>query len=265
VVQGVSGIAGLALKRDGTPRYVPLLICDHTVGEITATAVSAALYKRLCDGVGSVIEVPMFETMAAYVLQEHMGPTTFDPPLGLPGDSRVLDAFTAPVQTEDGWISLSANTNAQAANFLKAIGRPELVEDNRFASVAARFTNATAWFELRSSALRKKTTAHWLKVFAESDVPSMICHTLESLQDDSHLKRVGLVTQREHVTEGSIAEIRSSILTEGATLPLRHCAQPLGWDTRSVLEEYGVPLELVEQMLNSGAACDGRNPIEASK
>ena len=261
VVQGVSGIAGLALRRDGTPRYVPLLICDHTVGEITVGAIAAALFRRQRSGVGTVIEVPMFETMAAYVLQEHLGPTTFSPPLGPAGDARVLDSFNAPVQTLDGWISLSANTNPQAASFLRAIDRHDLLDDPRFATVQDRFRNATAWFELRANALRRRGTDHWLRVFAEHDVPAMVCHTLESLPDDPHLKQVGIVRRRPHATEGEVADIRPSILTDGNPLPLRDAAQPLGWDTRNVLEELGLPSEAVDMLLRDGAAHDGRAAV----
>lgn len=258
VVQGVSGIAGLFLRRDGTPRYVPLLICDHTVGEITASAISAALYKRLRDGEGSTIEVPMFETMAAYVLQEHLGSSTFEPPVGPPGDGRVLDASNTPVPTADGWISLSANTDQQAAGFLRAIGREELIEDPRFCSVAARFKNATAWFDLRAAALQEKPTAHWLKVFAECDVPAMICHTLETLPDDEHLSEVGILTRAEHPTEGSVVNVRSTILSDGRPAPVGHPAQPLGWDTLNVLGEFGIAGATIDDLLSDGAAVDGR-------
>ena len=43
VVQGATGMAGLTLARDGVPTYIPMLICDHVVGEITAGAILAAL------------------------------------------------------------------------------------------------------------------------------------------------------------------------------------------------------------------------------
>ena len=84
VIQGVSGVAGLALQRDGVPRFAPLLLADHVVGEITAGAISAALFRRSRTGRGTRLEIPMFETMAAFVLQEHLGPQSFHPALGQP-------------------------------------------------------------------------------------------------------------------------------------------------------------------------------------
>lgn len=261
VVQGVAGIAGLSLRRDGVPRYAPLVLCDHTVGEITAGAICAALFRRARTGEGATLEVPMFETMAAYVLQEHLGAASFHPPLGPAGDTRVLDPNNMPVATADGWISLSANTDEQAAGFLRAIGRPDLIDDPRFCNVAARFRNANDWFDLRAGALKTKPTAHWLAVFAEVDVPAMICHTLESLPHDKHLLDVGMTMTESHPTEGEVTTIRPSILVDGAPAPTGHVAQPLGWDTRSVLEDFGFPRHEIDALVKEGSALDGRAAV----
>jgi len=259
VVQGVSGVAGLFERREGTPRYAPLLLCDHTVGEITAGAIAMALYKRSRDGKGTAIEVPMFETMAAFVMQEHLGPTSFDPPLGRAGDARVLDPNNLPVRTSDGWLSISANNDAQAAGFLRAVGKPELIDDPRFCSIAARFKHATEWFDLRANSLTENTSAHWLEALAAEDVPAMTCHTLETLPDDPHIRQVGLTAQVEHPTEGTVTTIRPTVLVEGEKLPAGHPAQPLGWDTRDVLAEHGLSADEIDALIADGGALDGRS------
>ena len=138
----------------------------------------------------------MHETMAAFVLQEHLGPATFDPPLGPPGDRRVLDPFARPIATQDGWIAITANTDAQAKVFLRAVGREDLIDDPRFSSVAARVKNSNDWYRLREKSIASGTTAHWLKVFAELDIPAMPCHALAAIPDDPHLAAVKLVDAR---------------------------------------------------------------------
>ena len=126
VLQAASGLAGLTIERDGAPSFAPFLAADHVVAEIAAGAIAAALVRRFRTGEGATIEIPMHETMAAFVLQEHLGPATFDPPLGPPGDRRVLDPNARPIATQDGWIAITANTDAQAKVFLKAVGRADL-------------------------------------------------------------------------------------------------------------------------------------------
>lgn len=195
VIQGASGIAGLFQARDGSPSYVPLVVCDHIVGEIAAGAILAAVLKRNAGNGGSSIEIPMFETMAAFVLQEHLAQATFDPPVGPVGDRRLLNPNNHPLKTADGWISVTINTDPQVKAFLKAVGRDQLLDDERFATVSARALNVDAWFEVRGAALSDKTTAQWLQIFQDADIAAMPCHTTETLVADPHIQAVGLLSQ----------------------------------------------------------------------
>jgi crotonobetainyl-CoA:carnitine CoA-transferase CaiB-like acyl-CoA transferase len=254
VVQGATGMAGLTLARDGTPTYVPMLICDHVSGEIAAGAILAALMERQATGKGRSIEVPMFETMAAFVLQEHLAQQSFDPPVGPPGDLRLLSPHNKPVATADGWISFTVNTDAQVRAFLRVTGREAMLDDARFASVAARAHNVAEWFEVRGAALTGKTTAEWLELLRGADIAAQPCHTLSSLQSDPHLQAVGLIQSETHPTEGKTAAIRSTIRFDDAYPALRASARPQGWDTRTILEEIGYGDREIEAMLSTGGA-----------
>jgi crotonobetainyl-CoA:carnitine CoA-transferase CaiB-like acyl-CoA transferase len=253
VVQGVTGMAGLFLKRDGAPNYVPMLICDHVAGEIAAGSILAAIVDYQATGKGCTIEVPMFETMAGFVLQEHLAQQSFDPPMGPPGDLRLLSPHNKPVQTADGWISFTVNTDPQVRAFLGATGRNELLHDERFTSVAARAKNVKEWFEIRGTPLTSKTTEEWLDLFQKADIASQPCHTLESLQQDKHLKAVGLISHESHPTEGKTAAIRASIKVNDGYLDKRSASQPKGWDSKSLLAEIGFDQDQIQDMLNSGA------------
>jgi crotonobetainyl-CoA:carnitine CoA-transferase CaiB-like acyl-CoA transferase len=254
VVQGVTGMAGLALARDGAPKYVPMLICDHVVGEIAAGAILAAIMQRQQSGAGASIEIPMFETMAAFVLQEHLAAHSFDPPAGPIGDQRLLSPHNKPVQTADGWISFTINTDPQVRAFLQASGRNDLLDDVRFATVASRAKYVAEWFAVRGTPLTGKTTAEWLAIFQAADIAAMPCHTLETLRQDPHLDAVGLVTFEQHPTEGRTAAIRSSIRFNGDFPPTGQPAQPRGQDTRAILAELGYAPQEIDAMASSGTA-----------
>lgn len=252
VVQGATGMAGLFLARDGVPSYMPMLICDHVVGEIAAGAILAAAIEKERTGNGMLLEVPMFETMAAFVLQEHLAQQSFDPPVGPPGDRRLLSPHNKPVKTKDGYISFTINTDSQVEAFLKVTGRDDLVGDTRFATVAARAVNVEAWFEIRGAPLTDKTTEEWLEILQAEDLAAMPCHTLETLPKDPHLDAVQLVSFEDHPTEGRTAAIRSSIRADGKTAPMQTPSAPRGWDTRSVLEELGYAEKEIETLLEAG-------------
>jgi crotonobetainyl-CoA:carnitine CoA-transferase CaiB-like acyl-CoA transferase len=256
VVQGATGMAGLSLARDGTPAYVPMLICDHVAGEIAAGAILAAVINRKTSGDGASIEVPMFETMAAFVLQEHLAQQSFDPPVGAAGDMRLLSPHNKPVQTSDGWISFTINTNSQVQAFLKVTGREVLLEDPRFLSVAMRARYVSEWFEIRGAPLTEKTTDDWLALFRAADIAAQPCNTLESLPRDPHLQAVGLVQMEDHPTEGKVAAIRSTIRFDQNFPELRSPSSPRGWDTRTVLTSLGLADQTIQELLLSGAALE---------
>lgn len=254
VVQGVTGMAGLMLERDGAPAYIPMLICDHVVGEITAGAVLAAVLQLKSSGAGATIEIPMFETMATFVLQEHLAQQSFEPPVGPFGDLRLLSPHNKPVKTADGWISFTINTDPQVRAFLEATGREEYIEDERFSSVAARAKNVGLWFSIRGAPLTQKTTGEWLAIFRAADIAAMPCHTLETLRTDPHLDAVGLFLKDEHPTEGATIALRPSIKIDNAFPPLRTPSQPKGWETRAILHDLGLPDQEIETLIAEGAA-----------
>lgn len=256
VVQGATGMAGLTLRRDGTPNYVPMLICDHVAGEIAAGAILAAMVERRTTGKGCSIEVPMFETMAAFVMQEHLAQHSFDPPVGPPGDLRLLSPHNRPVQTANGWISFTVNTDPQVKAFLRVTGRDDLLEDPRFNSVAARAKNVKEWFELRGAPLTSRSTKEWVALMRSVDIAVQPCNTLESLPEDEHLQAVGLVSSEQHPTEGKVAAIRSTIRFDDTYPPLRGPSQPKGWETRSVLLDAGYSPEEVATLIGEGTAID---------
>lgn len=254
VVQGATGMASLFLRRDGDPNYVPMLICDHVAGEIAAGSILAAMVDRKANGNGCTIEVPMFETMAAFVLQEHLAQQSFDPPVGPAGDQRLLSPHNKPVRTADGWISFTVNTDSQVRAFLQVTGRDTLLDDPRFSSVSARAKNVTQWFEIRGTPLTDKTTNAWVEILQKADIAVQPCHTLETLPHDKHLKAVGLIQHEDHPTEGRTAAIRASIRVDNAYLDLRDSSQPKGWETRQLLAELGFSEGEMSTMLNTGSA-----------
>jgi crotonobetainyl-CoA:carnitine CoA-transferase CaiB-like acyl-CoA transferase len=254
VLQGASGIAGLTMARDGKPAYVPMLICDHVVGEIAAGTIMAALMQKQNTGIGVSLEIPMFETMASFVLQEHLAQQSFEPPVGPAGDLRLLSPHNQPIKTKDGYISFTINTDAQVKAFLKITDRTELLDDERFATVASRAKYVSEWFEIRGTALENKTTEEWLIIFREVDLPAMPCHTLETLTEDAHLKAVELIDFENHPTEGKTAVIRSTIQVDSKYSSARSAAVPKGWDTTEILSDLGYSAAEMENLFVEKAA-----------
>lgn len=258
IIQGVGGMAALHHIVTGEPRFVPMVVADKVVGLIAVQMIAMALYQRTRTGEGCAIEIPMFENLAKFVLEEHMYLKTFEPPLGATGDPRILDAHNRPIPTKDGYICVSANTDAQAFAFFDAIGRPELKTDPRFCSVPARFAHVKEYFQVRVDALKARTTAEWLEALDRRDVPAMSYNTLDSLLEDPHLREVGFFELKDHPTEGKTRSMRLPNKWSSGARREWNPAPKLGQHSVEILRELGCADAEIEAMVAAGVTIDGR-------
>ncbi len=253
IVQSLSGVAGTLERATGEPRFVPMVMSDHTTGLIAAQCIGFALYRREKTGRGEAIDVPMLENMASFVSSEHLGAATFDPPIGPSGDGRLLSPDYRPLPTKDSYITVGPNTNQQAFAFFDAIGRPELKTDPRFDSAFARTNNAAAYFEVRKAGLAQKTTAEWLEIFDRLDVPAARYNTIDDLLTDPHLADVGFFQPEEHPSEGRIRRSRRANKFSGGERAAETHAPTLGEHTNAILTEAGYGATEIEALRSSGA------------
>lgn len=253
IVQSLSGVAGTLERATGEPRFVPMVMSDHTTGLIAAQCIGFALYRREKTGVGEAIDVPMLENMASFVSSEHLGAATFDPPIGPSGDGRLLSPDYRPLPTKDGYITVGPNTNQQAFAFFDAIGRPELKTDPRFDSAFARTNNAAAYFEVRKTGLAQKTTAEWLEIFDRLDVPAARYNTIDDLLTDPHLADIGFFQLEDHPSEGRIRRSRRANKFSGGERTAETHAPTLGEHTNAILAEAGYGAAEIEALRTSGA------------
>lgn len=241
VIQGMSGIADMHARRDGEPRYVPMVIADKFCGHALASAIGMALYRRERSGVGQEVHVPMTETMLNFNLIEHLwGAVLAEPEQGL-GYIRMLTPFRRPYATKDGHICLLANTDDQWRRLFGAIDRPELIQDPRFARLVDRALNLPALYSLVEDAMAERPTAEWMQRLDAADVPNGPVLKLDEMLDNPYLAETGYFQRVEHPTEGEM--ITTAVPTEFSESPggVHRLAPRLGQHTAEVLREAGFP------------------------
>ncbi len=256
LIQGAAALPHLIAQASGSmPRYVPTAMADRIVGLTGVNAILASLMARERTGRGERVDVPMFETMAAFVLGDHLGGLTFEPPLDGGGYARQLSPERRPYRTKDGYICALVYTDKQWQDFLRETGRASLPqEDPRFASYAARSRNIDHVYGVLADIFLERSTAEWMALLERADVPFMPMHSLQSILHDPHLAATRFFTTVEHPTEGPIRTMRMParfhVHRPGGARP----APVLGQHTREVLGELGFGVQEVEAMLASGAA-----------
>lgn len=216
VIQAASGAASLASRVDGDPRprYLPSLIADKVAGLHAAQATLAAIVHRLRGGGGQFVEVPMFETFTNFMLLEHLGGRTFEPPVGPTCYPRQIDPDRQPFPTADGYISIVAYTDEAWFRLFAVLGAREYLEAGHFATPALRFRNIGLLYREVARLTPSRTTADWVAAMREAAIPAMPVRDIEAILDDPHLRAVGFFERTEHPSEGSYYGLKSPLSFE---------------------------------------------------
>jgi crotonobetainyl-CoA:carnitine CoA-transferase CaiB-like acyl-CoA transferase len=239
-IQAASGLAWLQGYRGDEPRYANAVIADKVVGLYAAQAIAMALYAREKTGRGQFIEVPMFETMAAFVVPEHLAGLTFEPPLGPAGYERLLNPYRKPFKTLDGHIAVVPYNDHQWTRFFKIAGRDELISDPRYATVLARSRHFSELYRLIEETLATRTTAEWGEAFERAELPFALVNSFDALLEDPHLAATGFWHEVEHPTEGRVRQAAIPVKLSDTPASIRRPAPNLGEHTEEVLRELGI-------------------------
>jgi crotonobetainyl-CoA:carnitine CoA-transferase CaiB-like acyl-CoA transferase len=253
LIQAMSGAADLVGRhQEGPPRLVPLNFCDRVSGLHVVQAVLAALFARERHGKGQSVDVPMFETMTAFALGEHLGGESFVPAEGAMGYSRILSTHRRPHATRDGFLVVLPYNNKQWEGFLQAAGRDDLKHDPRFATQQARAANVSAMYELIGEEVAKHSNEAWVERLKAVDVPWTLVNRLEDLQHDPHLQAVGLFQEADHPSEGRVRMTRVPSQWSETPPSIRRLAPQLGEHSAEVLREAGYSDDQIQAVLGSG-------------
>ena len=249
IIQAACGLASIASTGREQPDYVPTLVADKTAGMAVVNAVLAALFHRERTGQGQYVEVPMLETLAAFMLVEHLGGLTFEPSPTGAGYARLLSGGRKPAPTRDGFLALLPYTTDQWLAFLKAAGRPELAESLGVADRQTRNANIQALYAALAEITRTRTTAEWMRICGELDIPATPIYSLDELPEHPQLKATKLFQTMTHPSEGTIRYVRPTTKFSASPASVRRPAPALGQHSCELLREAGFDDSEIETLL----------------
>src|SRR3979411_173326 len=240
LIQGATALPALmAQTSDGVPRYVPNALVDRFVGLTAVGRIWASLVHRDRTGRGQRVDIPMFETMAGFVMGDHMGGLTYESSRDKGVYARHLSPGRRPYKTSDGYICVIVYNDKQWENFFKATGRDDLRSNPKFATFAGRAVNIDMVYAELARIFETRTTAAWTDLLTKADVPVMPMHDLESILQDPHLVATDFFPVVEHPSEGAIHSMKvSARFSDAPAEPIR-LAPKLGEQSEEILTEAG--------------------------
>lgn len=213
VIQAASGTATLLPRVDGNPRarYLPSLIADKVAGLHAAYAVLAAVIHRMRTGEGQRVEIPMFEAFTNFMLLEHLGGLAFDPPNGPVGYFRQIDPDRQPFPTSDGFISIVAYTDEAWPRVFEVLGKPEFLDDERFASRKLRTVNLPLLYQEMARLTPAFTTEELVAKCHAAQIPAQPVRDIGDIMEDPHLAETGFFERQQHPTEGGYRSMKHPV------------------------------------------------------
>jgi len=253
IIQAGAGFAWLQSAVAGTPRYMPTIVADKTSSNGVVSAVLAALYARERTGAGQAVEVPMFETLVYFVMVEHLYGEAFVPAIDTPGYKRILNSQRRPYATRDGFLAILPYTDGHWREFCGLVGRLDLLDDPRFASIANRLANVETYYATLGEIAATRTNAEWLELLGKSNVPHGPVNSLADLLEDPQLEATGFWKVMEHPTEGPLRMPDVPARFSKTPPEIRRLQPRLGEHSVEVLREEGFTTAEIDAMLASGA------------
>jgi crotonobetainyl-CoA:carnitine CoA-transferase CaiB-like acyl-CoA transferase len=223
IVQAMSGLMEVTGFADGPPTRVGIPIADMVAPLFAVNGILAALIARGRTGEGQHVQVSMLDCMASMVAEEHfdvMGRA------GLPmrsGNShdRLIPFGVYP--TKDGHVAIVAFSPEWMRALGDAMGRPDLLDDPRFANRSIRMQHAKAFNAIVEEWTRSLTSEELVRELGSRGVPHARVRSPDEVLHDPHLLETGAVVPLEHPTLGRIDAI-------GTGLPIRFSKSTAGFD-----------------------------------
>jgi crotonobetainyl-CoA:carnitine CoA-transferase CaiB-like acyl-CoA transferase len=255
VFQAMSGMMSVSGLPDGQPGAGPMKVgvsmVDILAGLYASSAILAALRDRdMVSGRGQFIDLSLLDCGVAalsHYAQNYLVSGTPAPRRGNGGFGGIpSQAF----RCADADIFVVASTASQWAALAGALGRPELAEDPRFATVSARIANRDLVLQCLESTFAQHPAAHWIGALEAADVPVSPVNSIDAVFDNPQVRHRGMRVAVDHPTAGSVDMIANPINRAAA-----YTAPPLlGEHTDEILTQLlGKTPDEVEALRASGS------------
>lgn len=255
IIQGMAGVMSVTGDAQTAPLRVGYPVAD-TMGGITAAfAVTAALLNRFRTGKGDFVDVSMLESTVVamgWAVSNWLVAGVRAQPIG---NENMTAAPSGTFKTGDGLLNIAANRQAQFQALCKVIGKPELLDDPRFADREDRKNNRYVLNDLIEHALAAETAKHWATLLNQHDIPAGEVLDVPSILEHEQVRSRGLVRQFDDV-EGvgrGVDVVRAGFRFASGDPGPGTPPPVLGANTETILASLGYGSDAIEELRKAGA------------
>jgi crotonobetainyl-CoA:carnitine CoA-transferase CaiB-like acyl-CoA transferase len=251
IVQALSGLTTIQGGADNLrPRLVRTILPDKLSAVTAAQAVVAALFARERTGEGQHVRLSMLDAVLAFLWASDMGAYTFvDQPVEPEKAASFIDLI---YEAADGFMTVSIMSDKEWRAFCTAVDRPDLLDDQRFATAQARDQNVNARLELIQSVISTRTVDEWLTEFGVHDVPCAPALTRRQLIEHPQVLASDVLIETDHPVAGRLRQTRTAARFGGTVPGPPRGAPLLGQHSHEILTELGYDDQRIGQLATAG-------------
>ena len=226
---------------------------DHATGLALLSGILAALRVRDRTGEGQVVETALMRT-AAWTIGCDMSAALIDRKQPTRrGRNQSISPMGTRYRCADGvWVNLSAMDPRQWEPFCKALDRPELVDDPRFATPVDRFKNAEEIIGILDDHFGSQPYEHWAPRLDRAGIIWGRVAELPDLVDDPQARAMGMYAEIDHPVAGRFETLAAPFTLSSSAVAVRGPAPEVGQHTGPVLEQFGIDRARVDELTAGG-------------
>ena len=256
ITQAMTGVMSVTGEPDGPPLRCGLSIGDMVAGLYAVQAITTALYERERTGRGQVLDVSMFDCLFSFLSYYLTLPQATGKP---PEPAGSMHASVVPMgafQTQDGHIAVAAFNQRFWLGLCTAVGRPDLANDPRYASLRERQRHRDVLMAELSALFATQTSQYWSARLDAHDVPNGPVLDVLSLLKHPWVEERRLL-RPVATPDGSPVQVSRQPVVYGSEPPVVEPAIPppvLGQHTDAVLRQWlALPEADILALRQSGA------------
>jgi crotonobetainyl-CoA:carnitine CoA-transferase CaiB-like acyl-CoA transferase len=246
-VQAESGLMSITGEPGGEPTKVGVAVVDVLTGLNAAVGILAALHRRSQTGRGEWVEVSLLDSAFAALVNVATGALVTGEEARRHGNAHPSIVPYQPFRTRDGGLAVAAANDGLYRKLCAALKRPDLADDERFATNDARVCNRDALVGELESVFLERTTDDWLRILLDAGVPAGEIRGVRAALDAA-----GATTDVEHPTAGTLPFVNSPFAFADASVQPPAPPPLLGQHTAEVLGELGIDDERLAQLQRRG-------------